>query len=136
MNLAKARSQCFGYSDSGHLDAVLHFLAAFSMLLSKDGKEAVSLCLECWIMYDTTAQFIGKVRSTLSPASPDLNPGFCVWHLVKREIKCHLIILLVLGSTCSILRLSYWRAWVGTSGHLYASQHHLGQCVSVPSSRH
>jgi len=39
MNLAKARNQPFGYSDSGHLDAVLHFLAAFSTLLSKDGKK-------------------------------------------------------------------------------------------------
>lgn len=85
--------------------------------------------------YNCSVHWQGEEQSVPCKSS-DSNPGFCVCHLVKREIKCHLIILLVLGSICSILRLSHWRAWVGTSGHLYASQHLLGQCVSVPNSRH
>lgn len=48
---------------------VLPFLAALGILLSKDGKEGVSVCLECWIMYNSMAQLLGKVRSSLSPAN-------------------------------------------------------------------
>lgn len=126
----------FGYSDSGHLDAVLHFLAAFIMLLSKDGKEAVSLCLVLdHVQYNYSVHWQGEEQSVPCKSS-DSNPGFCVCHLVKWEIKHHLIILLVLGSICSILGLSHCRGWVGASGLFYASQHLLGQCVPVPSSRH
>ena len=137
MNLAKARSQpSFGYSDSGHLDAVLHFLATFSITARrwKRSSESVLRVLD-HVQYNCSVRWQGEEQSVPCKSS-DSNPSFCVCHLVKREIKHHLIILLVLGSICSILRLSHWRAWVGTSGGLYASQHLLGQCVSVPSSRH
>ena len=87
------------------------------------------------VQYNFSVLWQGEEESVRCKSS-DSNPGFCVCHLVKREIKCHLIIFLVLGSICSIVGLSHWRGWVGASGHLYASQHLLGQCVCVPSSRH
>lgn len=68
-------------------EVALQFLAALGILQSKDGKEAVNVCLECWIMYNAMAQVLGKVRSSLSPSNSliQIQLLVCVCHLVKRN---------------------------------------------------